>query len=109
MANYRGFDAVMVLTFVGRATQRIEVGTAVTTPPPRHPSALAQQALTATAATQIRFTLGIGPSHKMVTDDMLGLSFAQPARHTREYLHVLMPMLRGEEVHFGGEEYRVHG
>lgn len=109
MANFLGFDAVMALTFIGRATQRIEVGTAVTPTPPRHPSALAQQALTAAAATNNRFTLGIGPSHKLVTQDMLGLSFAQPARHTREYLQVLMPMLRGEAVNFKGEEYHVNG
>ena len=109
MANVRSFDALMALTFIARATQRIEVGTAVTPTPPRHPSALAQQALTAAAATNNRFTLGIGPSHKIVTEDMLGLSFAQPARHTREYLQVLMPLLRGEVVNFDGDEYRVHG
>ncbi len=109
MANVRGHDALMTLSYIARATQRIRVGTAVTPTPPRHPSALAQQALTAAAATQNRFTLGIGPSHKVVTEDMLGLSFAQPARHTREYLKVLMPLLRGEIVHFEGEEYRIHG
>lgn len=109
MANVRSHDALMTLTFIARATQRIRVGTAVTPTPPRHPSALAQQARTAAAATGNRFTLGIGTSHKVVIEDMLGLSFAQPARHTREYLKVLMPLLRGETVHFDGAEYRVHG
>ena len=109
MANVRSFDALMALTYIARATNRIEVGTAITPTPPRHPSALAQQALTAAAATNNRFTLGIGPSHKVVTEDMLGLSFAQPARHTREYLQVLMPLLRGEVVNFEGSEYRIHG
>jgi 5,10-methylenetetrahydromethanopterin reductase len=109
MANARAFDAVMMQTMIARATSRIVVGTAVTPTPPRHPSALAQQALTAAAATGNRFVLGIGPSHKVITEDMLGLSFAQPARHTREYLQVLMPLLRGEVANFEGEEYRVRG
>ena len=108
MANVRAFDALMTLTFIARATTRIRVGTAVTPTPPRHPSALAQQALTAAAASGNRFTLGIGPSHKIVTEDMLGLSFAHPARHTREYLQVLMPLLRGEMTNFEGVDYRVH-
>jgi F420-dependent oxidoreductase-like protein len=69
--------------------------------------ALAQQALTAAAATGGRFTLGIGLSHKIVIEDMFGLDYSKPARHMREYLEVLGPLLRGEPVDYRGEEYRV--
>ena len=103
------FDALGALTVVGRETKRIRVGTAVIPTYPRHPTALAQQALTAAAATGNRFTLGIGLSHKILIEDMLGFSFERPARHMREYLSVLMPALRGEPVHFDGEHYCVHG
>ena len=74
---------------------------------PRHPVALAQQALTAAAATGGRFTLGIGLSHKIVIEDMFGLDYSKPARHMREYLEVLTPLLRGEPVEYRGDEYRV--
>ena len=108
MANIFSFDAISTLSIVGRETQRLGLGTAVTPTYPRHPTAIAQQALTAAAATGNRFTLGIGLSHKIVIEDMLGLSYAQPARHMREYLSVLMPALRGETVNFDGELYQVH-
>lgn len=108
MANIFSFDAITTLAIAGRETRRIGLGTAVTPTYPRHPTAIAQQALTTAAASGNRFTLGIGLSHKIVIEDMLGLSYARPARHMREYLSVLMPALRGETVQFDGEEYRVH-
>jgi F420-dependent oxidoreductase-like protein len=40
---------------------------------------------------------------------MYGLSYDKPARHMREYLEVLTPLLRGEPVKFEGEQYRVQG
>lgn len=73
----------------------------------RHPMALAQQALTASAATNGRFTLGIGLSHKVVIENMLGLDYSKPVRHMREYLSVLTPLLSGDQVMYRGEEYRV--
>lgn len=69
--------------------------------------ALAQQAMATAAATANRFVLGIGLSHKLVIEGMLGLSYAHPARHMREYLAVLRPLLRGEVVNHSGSEYRV--
>jgi len=102
-----GFDAVTVAALLGRETKRIEVGTAVVPTYPRHPSALAQQALTASAACAGRFTLGLGLSHPPVIEGMLGLSYTRRARHMREYMAVLGPLLRGEPVRFEGEEFRV--
>jgi 5,10-methylenetetrahydromethanopterin reductase len=107
MPNIFGIDAIMAAAIVGREVERIEFGTAVVPTYPRHPVALAQQALTAAAATGGRFTLGIGLSHKIVIEDMFGLDFSKPARHMREYLEVLTPLLRGEPVEFRGSEYRV--
>lgn len=108
MANIFSFDAITALTLIGRATKKIELGTAVVPTYPRHPTALAQQALTAASATGNRFHLGIGLSHQIVIENMLGFSYAKPARHMREYLSVLCPLLAGETVNFDGEEFRVH-
>ncbi len=107
LANIFSFDAISTLGFIGRETQRIGLGTAVTPTYPRHPTAIAQQALTTAAASNNRFTLGIGLSHKIVIEDMLGMSYDKPARHMREYLNVLMPLARGEVVNFSGEQYKV--
>lgn len=109
MANIFGFDAISALGFIGREVPRLGLGTAVTPTYPRHPTAIAQQALTTAAATGGRFSLGIGLSHKVVIEDMLGMSYDRPAKHMREYLSVLMPLVRGAAANFDGEQYRVHG
>ena len=66
MANIFSFDAISTLGLADRETSTIELGTAVTPTYPRHPTALAQQALTTAAASEGRFVLGIGLSHKIV-------------------------------------------
>ena len=109
MANIFGMDAISTLALIGREVPRIGLGTAVTPTYPRHPTAIAQQALTTAAATNNRFTLGIGLSHQIVIENMLGFSYEKPAKHMREYLEVLMPLARGETVNFNGEQYRVNG
>lgn len=109
LANIFGFDAISTLAIVGRETDRIGLGTAVTPTYPRHPTAIAQQALTTAAASKNRFTLGIGLSHQVVIENMLGMSYDKPAKHMREYLEVLMPLTRGETVNYDGNQYSVHG
>jgi F420-dependent oxidoreductase-like protein len=108
LAHIFGFDAITCMAMIGRETERIELGTAVVPTFPRHPSAIAQQALTAAAASGGRFSLGIGLSHQIVIESMLGLSYAKPASHMREYLEVLTPLLRGEPASFQGDEYKVN-
>jgi F420-dependent oxidoreductase-like protein len=107
VANIFGLDAIGSLAVVGRETTSLELGTAVVPTYPRHPTAMAQQALTTQVASGGRFVLGIGLSHKLVIEDMLGLSYDKPARHMREYLEVLVPLLAGEQVQYQGEHYRV--
>lgn len=97
------FDSIDVLSVAGHATANITLGTAVTPTYPRHPTALAAQAMSAASLTGGRFVLGIGLSHQVVIEGMLGMSFDRPARHMREYLSILMPALHGEPVNFSGE------
>jgi F420-dependent oxidoreductase-like protein len=108
LAHIFGLDAITALALAGRETSRIELGTAVVPTYPRHPTAMAQQALTAGVACGGRFTLGVGLSHQVMIEGMLGLSFDKPAAHMREYLEVLAPLLRGEPVSHQGERYRVN-
>ena len=103
-----GLDTMTALAVVGTKVPRIELGTAVVPTYPRHPHAIAQQAHTVAAASGNRFTLGIGLSHKIVIENMFGLSYDKPVRHLREYLKVLMPLSRNEMANFDGEMYRVH-
>ncbi|MCU1390097.1 MAG: Luciferase-like monooxygenase [Ilumatobacteraceae bacterium] len=56
---------------------------------PFHPMAMARSALTVQAASGNRLSLGIGPSHPSVIEDMYGYSYARPRAHTAEYVAAL--------------------
>jgi 5,10-methylenetetrahydromethanopterin reductase len=106
-----GFDALTVLALVGRETrhaERVELGTSVVPTYPRHPIALAAQALTVNAATGSRLVLGIGLSHRVSIEKTYGLSYDRPARHMREYLDALVPLLRDGAVDVDGETIAAH-
>ena len=97
------WDAIQLAALSAREVPGIDVGTSVTQTYPRHPLVLAGQALTAQAVSRNRFTLGIGPSHPSIIEDQFGQSYDQPARHVREHLAALGPLLRGERVDYHGE------
>jgi F420-dependent oxidoreductase-like protein len=98
-----GPDSLTLLAAAGAQVPGIGLGTGVVPVHPRHPMMLAQQALTVQWATGDRLILGIGVSHRVVVEGMWGFSYDAPARYMREYLTVLMPLLRGETVGEAGE------
>jgi F420-dependent oxidoreductase-like protein len=98
-----GADALTLLAVLGRATERMELGTAVIPTWARHPEMLAGQALTAQAASGDRIALGIGLAHKPSVEDRYHIPFERPVRHMREYLDVLMPLVEDRRVSFEGE------
>jgi F420-dependent oxidoreductase-like protein len=103
------FDALTAAAMVGSRTARIEIGTAVVPVQPRHPVALAQQALSVQAVCGGRLSLGLGVSHHWIIDEMLGLPYERPAAVMRSYLDVLDPALRGPgPVDVENDLFRVH-
>jgi len=103
------FDALTAITLMGTATSRIELGTAVMPIQTRHPVAMAQQVLSNQAVCEGRFTLGLGPSHHWIVEDMLGLSYARPAHQVRTYLEVLNVALAGPgPVDVENDTWRIH-
>jgi len=102
-----GIEALTAIAVAGREVPGIELGTAVVPTYPRHPLVLAGQALTASAAVGPgRLHLGIGLSHQLVIEGMLGMAFEKPALHMREYLTALRPALEGRPVDVSGETLR---
>ena len=86
------------LAVAGTKTNSIELGTAVLPIQLRHPHGLASQALTTQAACNGRFTLGLGLSHKIVSEGMWGISFERPTHRMVEYLDAALPLLAGETL-----------
>ncbi len=88
-----GYDALTLLGWLSTAVPGIGVGTAVVPSWTRHAMVMAQQALTVAALSQGRFTLGLGLSHQLVIEGMLGIPWRRPVQHLSEYLDVLLPLL----------------
>src|SRR4051794_18392410 len=103
------FDALTAATIVGAETSRIEVGTAVVPVQPRHPIALAQQALSVQAVCEGRLRLGLGVSHHWVIEEMLGLPYERLVPTMRAHLDVLDGALAGPGmVDVENELFTVH-
>ena len=103
------FDALTAAALVGVETSRIEIGTAVVPVQPRHPIALAQQALSVQAVCEGRLSLGLGVSHHWIIDEMLGLPYERPVATMRAHLDVLQPAFRGPgTVDVENDLFRVH-
>lgn len=105
----RGYDALTVLAAAGPRTSSVELAVGVVPTYPRHPLALAQQAVTAQALSGGRLTLGVGVSHRPVIEDLHGLRYESPAAHLSDYLAVLGPLLREKSVTHRGRYYQVDG
>jgi 5,10-methylenetetrahydromethanopterin reductase len=109
MSSVAGHDPMAILTAIALETERIQLLTGVVPIFGTHPSRLAAQALTVRAAAEGRFTLGIGLSHQVVIEGGMGLDFARPGARMRDYLDVLQPRLRGEDLAHEGEFYTFRG
>src|SRR5829696_7276128 len=101
-------DTLTLFAVAGAQVPDLELHTAVVPTYPRHPIVLAAQALTVQAATGGRLVLGIGLSHRVVIEGTYGLSYDRPARHMKEYLDVLVPLLRDGAVDVDGETISAH-
>src|SRR5260370_12068146 len=74
-------------------TSRVRLGTAIVPTYPRHPLALAQQALTISDLAPERLRLGVGPSHRPIIEEVYGIPMTAPLAHLREYVTVLRATL----------------
>lgn len=102
-------DPLVPMAIAGRATSRIELGTAVLQTYPVHPLLQANRVASAAAAMgRPGLTLGIGPSHGEVIAGTYGYSYETPGRNTEEYVQALAPLMRGEQVDLDGEDWTVH-
>ena len=102
-------DPLVAMALAGRATTRIELGTAVLQTYPCHPLLQAQRAAAVSAVMgRPGFTLGVGPSHRSNIADTYGLSYDHPGRNTEHYLEILSALLRGEAVDVDGADWSTH-
>jgi F420-dependent oxidoreductase-like protein len=102
-----GPDTLTVLAAAAVRTTTIRLGTAIVPTYPRHPLALAQQALALFDLAPERLRLGVGPSHGPFIEGIYGLPMPSPLAHLREYVTVLRAALWQGQVHHQGRFYQV--
>jgi F420-dependent oxidoreductase-like protein len=102
-------DLLTLLAVALREVDTIEVGSGVVPIQVQHPMQLAQRALTLNLIADGRFSLGLGMSHRMVTEQMWGISWDKPVRQMREYLEGLQPLLAGQPAEAVGEVWTTRG
>lgn len=102
-------DLLTILAVAFREIDTIEVASGVVPIQIQHPTQLAQRALTLNAIAGGRFTLGIGLSHRLVTEGVWGISYDRPVRQMREYLDALLPLLAAQPADASGEFWTTRG
>lgn len=117
LADHLGFDSIwssqlppardtpLVLSAYAAATTRIGLGTAVLPIYTRHPTAMAQMALTLDEISGGRFRLGIGVSHQVTVEGMWGLSIAHPVEAMRDYLTIVRSLVTAGMANHEGKYF----
>lgn len=100
-------DTLTLFAAAAVKTTTVRLGTAIVPTYPRHPLALAQQALALGDLAPGRLRLGVGPSHRPNIEGTYGLPMQAPLEHLREYVTVLRAALWDGQVDFQGHFYRV--
>ena len=102
-------DPLVAMALAGRQTGRIELGTAVLQTYPCHPLLQANRvASVVDAMGRPGFTLGIGPSHQPLIEDVFGYRYDHPGRSTAEYVGILVDLLAGRDVDVDGADWTAH-
>ena len=102
-------DLLTVLAAALREVPDIDVASGVVPIQNQHPTLLAQRALTLNMIGDGRFTLGIGVTHRAVTEGMWGVSWDKSVKRLSEYLDGLLPLLAKEPVDAPGELVTTRG
>lgn len=102
------FDGMTALAAAATFTSSIRLGTMVAAPTFRHPSVLANQAMTIDQISGGRLELGIGAGGAALDDDVLGIEpwpTAERVDRFRDTVAIVDAVLRGESA-YEGSVYR---
>ncbi len=102
-------DPIVAFAAAAGSTERIGFGTSIVPTFPRHPLALAQEAVALDNLAPGRLRLGVGPSHKPAVERTYSFDFVRPLEHLREYITILTTLFRDGKVSFHGKRLHAEG
>ena len=107
VAEGHGGDQFSVLTACAVATERIKLGTSITSGFVRTAPTSAMAAASVDYFSNGRFILGVGSSHKVQVEPEHGLEFAKPVQRLRECVDIVRAILKDSDVNYHGEVYDI--
>jgi F420-dependent oxidoreductase-like protein len=102
-----GYDCSALLGWCAAHTDRLELGTHVSSVFARSPAMIAGLAGSLWSLTEGRFRLGLGVSGPAVVEGWHGVAFERPMARTRDTVAVIRQALSGEPVSHRGEAVSV--
>ncbi len=107
MAEGHGGDQFSILTACALSTQRIRLGTSITSVYVRTAPTIAMAAACVDHFSNGRFVLGVGSSHKVQVEPEHGLEFTKPVTRLRETVDVVRALLKDSRVSYQGEVVKI--
>ena len=103
MAEGHGGDQFAILSAVAAQTERVKLGTCISSVFVRSAPTIAIAAAVVDQLSGGRFILGLGSSHKVQVEPEHGVSYAKPVTRVRETAEVVRRLLRDGRVSYQGE------
>jgi len=100
-------DQLTLFAAAAVQTEKVRLGTAIVPIYPRHPVALAQQALALHDLAPGRLRLGMGPGNQMLVENWLGLAQTSPLSYLKEYLEVMRSILWKKTTAYHGRFFNI--
>ena len=107
VAEGHGGDQFSILTACAVATDRIKLGTSITSVYVRTAPTIAMAAASVDYFSKGRFILGLGTSHKVQVEPEHGLEFTRPVQRLRECVDIVRAILKDSDVNYHGEIYNI--
>jgi len=107
VAEGHGGDQFSVLTACALATEKIKLGTSITSVFVRTAPTIAMAAASVDYFSNGRFILGMGTSHKVQVEPEHGLQFTKPVQRLRECVDIVRGILKDSDVNYHGEIYDI--
>ena len=107
VAEGHGGDQFSILTACAVATERIKLGTSITSVYVRTAPTIAMAAASVDYFSKGRFILGLGTSHKVQVEPEHGLEFTRPVQRLRECVDIVRAILKDSDVNYHGEIYNI--
>jgi len=103
VAEGHGGDQFAILSACAVATERILLGTSISSVFVRSVPTIAMAAATVDDLSHHRFILGLGSSHKVQVEPEHGLPYNKPIQRVRESVAIIRALLRDGTVSYAGE------